>query len=90
MKIEIKKTSSKEELNELGVFSWPVWEKEISEFPWHYDDKEICYILEGEVNVTPEAGDTVKFGKGDLVTFPAGMSCTWNVISPVKKHYRFG
>jgi uncharacterized protein len=29
-------------------------------------------------------------GAGALVTFPAGMSCTWNITAPVKKHYRFG
>jgi uncharacterized cupin superfamily protein len=32
----------------------------------------------------------VRIGKGDLVTFPAGMSCTWEVRGAVKKHYRFG
>ena len=30
------------------------------------------------------------FGAGDLVTFPAGMSCTWEVHGAVKKHYTFG
>ncbi|NET86216.1 MAG: cupin domain-containing protein, partial [Moorea sp. SIO1F2] len=27
---------------------------------------------------------------GDLVTFPAGMSCTWKILSNVRKHYQFG
>ena len=27
-------------------------------------------------------------GKGDLVTFPDGMSCRWHIIRPVRKHYR--
>jgi hypothetical protein len=26
----------------------------------------------------------------DLVTFPAGMSCTWEIRTPVRKHYTFG
>ena len=26
----------------------------------------------------------------DLVVFPEGMSCTWEVHKAVKKHYRFG
>ena len=25
--------------------SWPIWEKEKSEFPWEYDIKETCLIL---------------------------------------------
>jgi uncharacterized protein len=62
----------------------------VSEFPWHYDEQEVCYFLEGEVTVTPEGGNPVKIGKGDLVTFPAGMSCVWNVYKPVRKHYKFG
>ena len=34
--------------------------------------------------------DPFDHGAGDLVTFPAGMSCTWKVRKPVKKHYKFG
>ena len=77
-------------LTELGVESWPIWEKEASVFPWSYDDREICYLLAGEVIVTPDGGEPVSFGQGDLVTFPAGMSCTWDIKQAVRKHYRFG
>ena len=78
------------ELETLGVFSWPIWQKEISEFPWHYGEPETCYFLEGQVTVFPENGKPVSMGKGDLVVFPAGMSCTWRIDSPVRKHYSFG
>lgn len=88
--IEIVNNPDEGSLNQLGVFDWPIWEKEASEFPWHYDEKETCYLLEGEVEVTPDGGETVRFGKGDLVTFPAGMDCRWNIIQAVRKHYRFG
>jgi uncharacterized cupin superfamily protein len=40
--------------------------------------------------VIPEGGEPLKIGKGDLFTFPENMQCTWKVIKPVKKHYRFG
>ena len=81
---------SPEKLSQLGIFNWPIWTKEVSEFPWTYDAAETCYFLEGEVIVTPEGGTPVKVGQGDLVTFPAGMSCTWTILHQVKKHYRFG
>jgi uncharacterized protein len=68
----------------------PTWSKETSVFEWHYDEAETCYLLAGEVRVTTETGETVDFGAGDLVTFPAGLTCTWDVRSPVHKHYRFG
>jgi hypothetical protein len=42
------------------------------------------------VVVTPEEGEPVTVGEGDLVTFPEGMDCTWKVREPVRKHYRLG
>ena len=46
-------------------------------------------MLEGEVIVTPENEEPVQVNKGDLVVFPAGMTCTWDIRRSVKKHYRF-
>ena len=88
MKIEIRKPNI-EDMEELGVLSWPIWEKEISRFDWHYDETEECYLLEGEVVVKTEDGEKVKFGRGDFVTFPQGLSCAWDIKKPVKKHYNF-
>jgi uncharacterized protein len=88
--IKVVKNPDRERLEKLGVEEWPIWEKEESEFPWSYGDSETCYLLEGEVEVTPEGGSPVKFGKGDLVTFPKGMSCTWKISRAVRKHYTFG
>ena len=59
-------------------------------FDWTYEDQETCLLLEGEVTVTPEGGTSVRFGAGDLVVFPAGMDCRWDVKKAVRKHYRFG
>ena len=88
MKIEVKKTKE-EDMEKEGVLSWPTWEKEVSRFDWHYDDTEECYLLEGKVVVETEGGESVEFGKGDFVTFPKGLSCTWDIKEPVKKHYSF-
>jgi uncharacterized cupin superfamily protein len=89
-KIEIDRQPSKERLDALGVRGWPIWTKEPSTFPWSYDDPETCYFLDGDVLVTPAGEEAVRVGRGDLVTFPRGMSCTWEVRSAVRKHYRFG
>ena len=88
MAIDVEKKIGPDKLEEVS--EWPIWEKESSTFPWTYDEAETCYFLEGDVIVTPENGEPVKVGKGDLVTFPAGMSCTWEILSDVRKHYRFG
>lgn len=89
MKIQVERNPSRERLTALRVEDWPTWSKEVSIFPWSYDSTETCYFLEGEVIVTPEGEEPVKIGKGDLVTFPVGMTCTWDIRRPVKKHYRF-
>jgi len=88
--IQIERQPSEERLDELGVRSWPTWSKEPSDFPWTYDDPETCYFLTGDVEVTPDGGEPVRVGQGDLVIFPAGMSCRWRVLQAVKKHYNFG
>lgn len=87
--IKVISNPSEDTLNELDVKDWPIWTKEVSEFPWTYDSEETCYFLEGEVTVTPQGGISVEMGKGDLVIFPKGMSCVWKITKEVKKHYKF-
>jgi len=87
--IIVERGLSQEELEECGVFGWPIWEKEVSRFPWSYDEEESCYLLAGEVTVTPRGGTPVRLVAGDYVTFAAGLSCTWDIKQPVRKHYSF-
>ena len=47
---------SQERLQKLGVAGRPIWTKEASEFPWHYNERECCYFFEGDVEVTPDGG----------------------------------
>lgn len=85
--IKVEREPGELRLDEMRVSSWPIWTKEISTFSWTYDSTEICYLLEGNVVVTPDDGEPVEISKGDLVTFPSGMSCTWDIRSDVRKHY---
>lgn len=88
IKIEVRKPTQ-EEVGKLGAKGWPIWECEPSSFDYHYDEKETCLVLEGQVTV--EAQDhKVSFGPGDLVVFPKGLDCKWMVSKAVKKHYKFG
>jgi uncharacterized protein len=89
MEIIVDHSPSKEKLQRLGVFSWPMWEKEESKFPYEYDATETCYILEGHFVVTPTGGDGVEIRAGDLVVFPVGLSCHWKILKKVRKHYQF-
>lgn len=86
-----KKIPSEEDLKKLNVESWGTWEKEKSVFDWSYSDTETCYILDGEVEVTDSStGEKLEFKKGDLVQFPKGLKCVWNVKKTVRKYYNFG
>ena len=88
MAIKIKKLSL-DEVKKMGIDLWPIWEKEKSRFDWHYDQIEECFLLEGKVIVESKDGTKVEFGKGDFVSFPRGLSCTWDIQELVKKHYNF-
>lgn len=79
---------SEEEVIRRGIRSWPIWEKEVSRFPWTYQGDEECLILEGEFTVeTDESAYLIQ--EGDFVTFKDGLSCVWDIKKPVRKHYNF-
>lgn len=86
MQIEVRKPTE-EEKNEMEQL--PIWTSEVKTFPWHYDDKETCLLIEGDVTVKTADGE-VSFGPGDYVVFPEGLDCEWDVKAPVKKYYKFG
>ena len=88
--ISVVHNPSADQLQQLGVADWPIWSCGVSTFPWTYDEQETCLLLEGDVTVTPDGGEPLRFGAGDLVTFAAGLSCSWDVHAAVRKHYRFG
>lgn len=85
--IKVEKNPTAERLKELGVYDWDVWRKQECEFTWTYYIEETCYLLEGEATVTPDGGEPVHFGAGDLVTFPPDLACTWKITKPIRKHY---
>lgn len=87
MKIEVRKPTP-EEIQEAQ--NWPTWNKEVSEFPWSYDQKETCLILGGRAEVEGKDGEKAEFGPGDWVVFPAGLECVWRIKEGVEKRYKFG
>mmetsp|Transcript_61904 Transcript_61904/g.144070 ORF Transcript_61904/g.144070 Transcript_61904/m.144070 type:complete len:80 (+) Transcript_61904:168-407(+) len=75
------------------ISGWGTWGCGVSKFDWTYSGTETAYILEGEVTVTPTgewaACKAVTVGEGDLVRFPDGMTCIWDVTKAINKHYNF-
>lgn len=87
LRIEISQLTEAE-LESKGIFDWPIWSCEVSEFPWEYAARETCYILEGNIEVRSEF-ETVHIKPGDFVIFPTGLKCTWIAEKAVRKHYSF-
>jgi uncharacterized cupin superfamily protein len=85
--MKVKKPSN-EEIKQTSL--WGLWSKEPSEFPWYYDEKETCYILEGNAIVTDNKGNKIEFGAGDWVEFEQGLECNWKILKTIRKKYRFG
>ncbi len=85
--IKIEKPT-KEKLDKLKIDTWETWECGPSDFDWEYTSQETFYVKQGKVIVDLEDGKAA-FGKGDLVTFPAGCRCTWHVKEKVTKVYTF-
>lgn len=85
--IIIEKNLSDERLKQLGISSWDVWECPVTEFRLDFDEIERSYILEGEIVVTPDGGESVTLVPGDYVTFPVGLTSIWQVTKNLRKHY---
>ena len=90
MEILIKSPCSASVIIQYGIKNWPIWECEPCNFSWNYDDKEICLIIEGAASIKTEEGENYFIKSGDLVEFPKGLSCKWQVIKSLKKHFRVG
>ena len=90
MKVLVSYPFSASVIIHYGIQSWPIWEYESRKFQWNYDDEEICLIIEGKVKISKQNGNIYVIKAGDLVEFPAGLNCEWEVTKSIKKHYRLG
>mmetsp|Transcript_16018 Transcript_16018/g.30186 ORF Transcript_16018/g.30186 Transcript_16018/m.30186 type:complete len:98 (-) Transcript_16018:76-369(-) len=91
--IQVTKMSKEEAEKQHKISSWGAWGCDVSKFDWTYSGTETAYVLEGEVMVTPTGAwsscKPTKVEAGDLVVFPDGMTCVWDVTKAIKKHYNF-
>ena len=90
MKVRITSPCSASVIIQYGIKNWPIWECEPSKFQWNYDDKEICLIIEVQAKICTKNGDIYVIKAGDLVEFPSGLKCEWEVTTNIKKLYRLG
>jgi len=48
---------------------------------------ELCYVLEGVIELTPDGGEPVTYKAGDSFVMKPGYTGTWRTIETVKKIY---
>ena len=77
---------TKDEIVKQEIRYWPIWSCCVSEFDWEYGTGEICYLMDGDVEVQSRF-ETVRFTADDFVVFPKGLKYRWKVTIPVWKHY---
>lgn len=87
MKLTIKQLSE-DDFRKMGIYEWPIWEKEISVFDWNYDELEQFYVIEGEISIKIE-DENYQIKPGDFVECPKGLKSRWEIKKAVKKHYHF-
>jgi uncharacterized cupin superfamily protein len=69
-----------------GTTQAMAWDCTAGTFRWFFGGDEIVHIIEGEVEVTDEAGAARTLRPGDAALFRAGTWSTWHVPYYVRKH----
>jgi hypothetical protein len=68
-----------------GRASTHIWDCTEGSFWWTFGDDETVVILEGEVRVTTERGETRTLRHGDIAYFAGGTRALWEVQGYVRK-----
>mmetsp|Transcript_48717 Transcript_48717/g.136292 ORF Transcript_48717/g.136292 Transcript_48717/m.136292 type:complete len:204 (+) Transcript_48717:47-658(+) len=86
--IKLERKLAEHRCNELGISTWALWESDATmavTWPVTYSDPEAVYILEGDVQVSPQdGGPGVSFGAGDMASFPPGACYIWAAQGKVR------
>tara|TARA_Y100000813_G_C23977131_1_gene264668 strand:- start:212 stop:487 length:276 start_codon:yes stop_codon:yes gene_type:complete len=90
VKVLITSPCSASVIIQYGIKSWPIWECKPKKFQWHYDERELCLVIKGQATIRTKEDDIYFIKAGDLVEFPGGFDCEWEVTKSIKKHYRLG
>ena len=70
-----------------GGKSAGIWQCTAGPSYWRQDENEVIYLLSGRMTVTPDGGEPVDVGAGDIAVFPLGWTGTWDIHETVRKVY---
>lgn len=50
---------------------------------WYFDEKTVCLVTEGKA-IMDHYGERIPVEAGDLLTFPQGYRCQWEIVEPFR------
>ncbi len=71
--------------SEDKLVSSGIWDCSAGKFQWIFGWDEFVHVLEGEVTIAEEGGDTYTLRAGDSAHFPIGLKSIWTVPDYVRK-----
>jgi len=78
----LRTTSGGEGMLYTGLFT-----VEPSTFRYTFAGDESFHVLDGDLDIAVDGGDTVTLHPGDIVSFPKGATSTWTVRSALRKFF---
>jgi uncharacterized cupin superfamily protein len=70
-----------------GDASAGIWECAAGPSRWTLETNEVIYLVAGRMTVTPDGGEPLGIGVGDMAVFPTGWTGTWDLHETVRKVY---
>ena len=70
-----------------GVLYSGLWTHGPADLPYVFPGDETFHVLEGEVTIDVEGGESVTLRPGDIASFAKGQSSTWHITEPFKKFF---
>jgi len=70
-----------------GVLYAGLWKHGPADFLYVFPGDETFHVLEGEVTIDVEGGESVALRPGDIASYSKGQSSTWHITQPFKKFF---
>jgi len=64
-----------------------IWTYEPGEFEWVFGGDEFLMVLEGEVTIRQDPGESHALRAGDIIFFPRGARTHWKITRPLKEYF---
>lgn len=64
-----------------------LWRCEPMTFEYEFPGDEVFQVLQGDLQVAIQNGETINLTQGDIVSFDKGLNSTWTIKSSFKKFF---